>query len=300
MEPTNEGEQFTGALAISTDKDMNSPRSLRIQHYLSVRHALPKTKIHRAILSDNAGQDRRLDMTVSHLSSTQKRNRFFHEQNIRTFLNRQKRKQNKWRREDNVRVASMNLPTYTYSEAKERPRGMETVYHNPRYSSTSDHGKIHVPLSPRVQLPRERTEIVLYRDKTVVTKFPTVVDLDPKTMERYEKYRGKDYLVRGVPAQDERFGKLATSLETLPVQEDLTLKAIQFQTQTTRGGVSRHGKIPANWAPQRSVTEPQIKVMMPSMARHQRSNSSRLSYNSGSTHSKIEFTSETRELSRKQ
>lgn len=292
-------EPVEGKLTTSLDREMNGGgKSLRVQEYLSIRHALPKTKVHGAILRDNASQERRLEMSTRHLLHTKKKNRFVHEQNIRTFLARQKRKQNKWKREDDVRLAGMNLPFLSFKSEEERPDSMSVVYRNPRYSPTKDKDKISVPLSQRMELKRDRTEVVIHREQTIMTKLPTVVELGERTIKRYEKYRGRDNLELWKSKNDLRFENLKNSLEETHINPDVNSSLAR--ALATRGR-KRDPKLKADdlhkeYIAKRHHTEPHFaKVMLPSIdlssSKGKRSNSgSRVS-----AKSKIDFRSETRQ-----
>jgi hypothetical protein len=63
-----------------------------------------------------------------------------------------------------------------------------------------------------VQVIRERTEILSHHDKVYITRLPAVVEVDQHKAQIHDAYCGKALLMQGLPALDERFQRLHTTL----------------------------------------------------------------------------------------
>ncbi len=193
----------------------NEKRSLKEQEFLAIRHALPKTRVNHTILHENPSQDRHLSMKLA--TVWHRRNKVSNSFDLsrRTFIEGQARKQRKWKKEDDMRRASMNFPHVRAQDydIPERPASIAVVYNSPQYPDKDEKDKVRKgPLLPYMTIRREKTEILTHRDRTVMMKLPTVIEVDDRKLKRYNTYCGTNFITPGVPVGDERFAKLAETL----------------------------------------------------------------------------------------
>ncbi|XP_064643512.1 uncharacterized protein LOC135497626 [Lineus longissimus] len=208
---------------VSLHSEGSSGSSLRTQEHLSVKHALPKTRVTHTILHENVSQDRQLGMVLRTLNNRQKKYEGLAYQTKNTFLHRQKRKEEKWKREDTVRLQSMKFPTIRNVKSEDRPGSMLIMYRKPRYPITEsdDINEAKPPdlnefLLPIMEITPEKTEIVTHREKTFITKLPPVVKVDELKLKRFNTYCGTGFLERSLPGTSERFRRLTGSLSDIP------------------------------------------------------------------------------------
>ena len=190
-------------------------RSLKEQEFLSIKHALPKTRLSHTILHENTSQDRHFAMQLATIKNRENMMASRHEMSRRYFVECQARKQRKWKREDEVRAASMNFPYLPASKTDHsRPASMMVVYKSPRYDEAEDDMETAKALRgggsllPHMELRRERTEILDHKNKTYMTRLPTIIQIDPEKYEEYSKYCGTEYTKLGAPVSDDRFNQL--------------------------------------------------------------------------------------------
>ncbi len=190
-------------------------RSLKEQEFLSIKHALPKTRLSHTILHENTSQDRHFAMQLATIKNRENMMNSRHEMSRRYFVECQARKQRKWKREDEVRAASMNFPYLPASKTdRSRPASMMVMYRSPRYDEAEDDMETAKALRgggsllPHMELRRERTEILAHNNKTFMTRLPTIIQIDPEKYEEYSKYCGTEYTKLGAPVSDDRFNQL--------------------------------------------------------------------------------------------
>ena len=92
----------------------------------------------------------------------------------RTFLDRQSRKQRKWKQQDDMRIASMNFPTIRASAVEGRA-SVEVMYSSPKYKDNDSSLFNGKPLLPYMVLRRERTEFIRSHNKISTTRLPDVI-----------------------------------------------------------------------------------------------------------------------------
>lgn len=202
MAPSDESETPGAALN----------RAVRANEYLSVRHALPKTNISNVILYENTSQERHLVRQLSSLTLRRERQKNVLDLQRRAFVQKQTRKQKKWKREDEFSLNNMNLPSLD-KKAEKRPTSMHIMYRNPDYELKSkSKDRTNGKLPPLMEVKREKTEIIFHKDKTFITRVPMSFALNKETFKHHVKYCGQKYLTKGKAAQDDRFQKLNSSL----------------------------------------------------------------------------------------
>ena len=201
--------------AVST----HSTKNIKMKQYLSVKHALPKTRLYHTILHENVSQDRHLDMTLLNISRRRQKESVSCDLSRRAFVAQQDRKIKKWKREDENRLAGMNLPTLAYHDS-DPDESKEVLYHQPDYESRPWSTQAPIkPVLPMLRIRRERTEIVSVQDKAFLLKLPAVAEIDYKKLERHNTYCGKSMLARGVPRKDERFESLNSQLQAAKLKK---------------------------------------------------------------------------------
>lgn len=197
--PIQELDISPDSLVFTQGKDA---KNIKIKQFLCVRDVIPKTNLYQAILLENRSQDRHLQRTLSSLSTRQLKHANSFDLTARTFMAMQERKQKKWKREDEMRLSSMNLPSLQGSE--NLAPSLDVMYHMPEYSTKSkpkrsksrEKEKTKFPKMP-YSIRREQTEIVTYNDKTYMTKLPEIVEVDQNALQHYDLYRGKKFLSAG-------------------------------------------------------------------------------------------------------
>jgi len=185
--------------------------------HLSVKHLLPKTKISHTILHDNTSQDRLLASKKQILDRRANRERLLVDRTKKSFMSTQVRKRGKWKREDDVRINCLNLPSIHIDNTVVRPPSMKVLYSSPDYNSGDPQQQIHVPLKRVMGIRREKTEIISHHEKIAVTKLPSEVRLSTATLRKYDRYRGTKYMSRNLLATDKRFVQCEDLLSRLKV-----------------------------------------------------------------------------------
>ena len=190
-------------------------RSLKEQEYLSIKHALPKTRISHAILHENTSQDRHLNMKLNAISHRQNKLSNTFDQNKRNFIETQLRKHKKWKSQDEMGAATMNF-TNLRSDSSRRP-SMVVVYQSPQYyekkeDAVREAGVIDGKLLPYMDIRRERTEILQHHAVTYTTKLPTVIQIHPKKLLRYNTYCGSSVNDFKNATKDDRFARMVSML----------------------------------------------------------------------------------------
>ncbi|KAK3612414.1 hypothetical protein CHS0354_032014 [Potamilus streckersoni] len=195
-------------------------RNIGIKHYLCLRDILPKTRLSQAILYENVSQRRQLGMKYEAIKTNKSRNLLALDFNRRAFQMLQERKRHKWKKDDELRVANMNLPVISVDSG--RPVSSKVIYHLSEYKLGQEKQEPQVPLLPKMQasLRREQTEIISHREKTFMTKIPEVIEMDPKLLERHNTYCGKSFLDEGHAGKDNRFSKFITMLQPAKISSD--------------------------------------------------------------------------------
>ncbi|KAK7113432.1 uncharacterized protein [Littorina saxatilis] len=217
--------------------DIRPTKNIKMKQHLCVKHALPKTRLTNAILYENVSQGRHLEMKLAGLQHSKHRSSFTMDLNKRAFMAQQDRKHHKWKRDDEVRISAMNLPSLSPvgdklgSNPDGRATGMrsvlnrkpslKTIYHMSGTDGRAESAEPgRKPLLPMMKIRRERTEIVSHHDKVFVTKLPAVVEVDADKLHEHNTYRGKDLMDRGMPSRDERFRRLHTTLSPAILKGD--------------------------------------------------------------------------------
>ena len=196
-------------------------RTIQAADYVSVKHTLPKTRLHRTILLENKSHTRHLDMHLRSLSTRQGRFNTNHEITRRAFLDQQQRKQGKWKQQDEGRANGMNFPSLRSDSV--RRASMDVLYKSPRYPDQKkvekpppgSPGSAQNPLLPDMHVRRERTEVLRHRDQTYITRLPTIVEIDPRKRRKYNNYCVPVGLNTDKPAQDERFANIIQLLSPI-------------------------------------------------------------------------------------
>ena len=217
IQPIQNFEISPESLSFTQGKDARTSQS---KQFLCVRHAIPKTNLYQTILLENRSHDRMLEKSLSNLSIRKLKCSNSLDLTARTFMTMQERKQKKWKREDEMRLSSMNLPTFHIID--DRPASADVMYHMPDYVTREKKPqKKQMPKRPPVRakpkmpynIRREQTEIIAYKGKTLMTRLPEVVEVDQDALKHYDQYRGKRFLYRGVTKKDDRFDKLQRILD---------------------------------------------------------------------------------------
>lgn len=131
----------------------------------------------------------------------------------RTFLDRQSRKQRKWKQQDEMRISSMNFPMVRASAVEGRA-SVEIMYTSPRYKDTDNSQFNGKPLLPYMILRRERTEFIRRHKKISLTKLPDVIQTNMYKLQRYNTYCGDDMqkIHSNEKKLDKRFASLTDAL----------------------------------------------------------------------------------------
>lgn len=236
--------------------DPSAKRNLRTSEYLSVRHVLPKTYLHHAILHENNSQDRHLAMKMQSIRRRQIQLANSFDMSQRTFLEHQNRKHRKWKREDQIRACNMNIPMLRNenelaSKVNEDP---QVLYRSPRYLDAEDTSIVEGQMLPFMSIRREATEVIKRENSIYMTKLPTTVEINDLKLRRYNTYCGTE-LVKGGSKKDDRF------LEFINLLSD--------RKATPEGGVIAAGvknsTAPAGERPKPEKRKP--KVVFPSLAK---------------------------------
>lgn len=196
-------------------------RNIGIKHNLCLRRSLPKTRLSQAILYENVSYARQLSMKMNSLKTDRARNVAVLDSNVRAFMQGQKKKQQKWKRLDEVRLSNMNLPCVNLASENERPKSCKIMYRMNEFKPDGDKPEQPTPVLPKMNLTvhREQTEIITHRDKTFMTRFPELIEIDPTLLERHNRYCGKT-LLEGVSSRDNRFHKFLGALSPAIVDEE--------------------------------------------------------------------------------
>ena len=183
-------------------------RNIGIKHNLCLRRSLPKTRLSQAILYENVSYERQLAMKMNTIKVDRSRNIAVLDSNVRAFKQTQKKKQHKWKRLDEERLQNMNLPVVNLSSESERPKSCKIMYRMNEFKPEGERADVPTPVLPKMNLTvhREQTEIITHRDKTFMTRFPEVIEIDPKLLDRHNNYCGKS-LLEGGSRIDKRFHK---------------------------------------------------------------------------------------------
>ncbi|XP_052784974.1 uncharacterized protein LOC128220567 [Mya arenaria] len=197
-------------------------RNIGIKHFLCLRRTLPKTRLSQAILYENVSYRRQLDMKMTSMRQDRLRNAQVLDSNMRAFRQAQKRKQQKWKRLDEVRLSNMNFPCVHMSNESERPKSCKIMYRMSEFKPEGEKAETPSPILPKMNLTvlREQTEIITHREKTFMTKFPEIIEYDQKLIDRYNNYCGKKFLEDGGSGRDARFHRFIKSLSPAVVSLD--------------------------------------------------------------------------------
>lgn len=209
----NESSKSDDARPIPTEAELSGQKTknIKMKQYLCVKHALPKTRLTHTILHENVSQDRHLEMTLSNIRHTRNKSSNIHDLTRRAFEAQQSRKMKKWKKEDENRIAGMNLPQINHLEMESAPVTV-VIYRMPEHAERTWSGGKRQQQLPMMKVRRERTEIVTYQDKAFLTKLPPVVEIDQRKLEKHNTYCGKVLMAKGMPGQDQRFKELASTL----------------------------------------------------------------------------------------
>ena len=197
-------------------------RNIGIKHFLCLRRTLPKTRLSQAILYENVSYRRQLGMKMDSMRKDRLRNAQVLESNMRAFRQTQKRKQEKWRRVDEIRLSSMNLPCVHLGNESERPQSCKIMYRISEFKPEGEKAETPAPILPKMNLTviREQTEIITHREKTFMTKFPEIIEYDQKLIDQYNNYCGKKLLEDGGSGRDARFNRFINSLSPAKVDPE--------------------------------------------------------------------------------
>lgn len=237
--PIQELDISPDSLVFTQGKDA---KNIKIKQFLCVRDVIPKTNLYQAILLENRSQDRHLQRTLSSLSTRQLKHANSFDLTARTFMAMQERKQKKWKREDEMRLSSMNLPSLQGSD--NLSPSLDVMYHMPEYSTKSkpkrsksrEKDKTKFPKMP-YSIRREQTEIVTYNEKTYMTKLPEMVEVDQNALQHYDVYRGKKFLSAGATKTDDRFKHLTDTLNPAHLKD---LDKYPLENATSKSRLSKY------------------------------------------------------------
>lgn len=204
-----------GSVEFLKNISTSGTKSIKMKQHLAVKHALPKTSLTHIILHDNVSRQRQLAMTLAKINYRRERSLEYMDINRRAFIQQQNKKHSTWKKDDSVRLSNMNLAT-VISQDRKRTGSATCVYRVPDYDVNINKQKVDPhALLPKVQVRRERTEITNHRDKTFITKFPEMVVVDERKLERYNTFCGMDMQKKHAPSKDERFKKIISVLHPL-------------------------------------------------------------------------------------
>ncbi|XP_067947431.1 uncharacterized protein [Watersipora subatra] len=196
---------------------------------------LPSAKMANTILRENLSQSRMLQRHKRLLDKQARKELLLVDRSKKNFLFSQTRKQGKWRREDEVRVNCLNLPTIK-AENLQRPNSMKVLYSSPNYDAVKPNQQIYVPLRKTMGINTKRTEIVNHNTQLAVTHLPPIVNISKAVLSKYDRYRGTSFMTPTLLSTDARFTKCAQLLETLGVTEPNQGAEILTKNDTTRQG----------------------------------------------------------------
>ena len=196
--------------------DQPQKRTIQAASHLSVKHALPKTCVGHTIIHENPCQTRLLNMELERIRHRSKEYSSVYEISRRTFMEKQARKQRKWKQQDDMRVSGMNFPNIRSSGIGGRS-SVEVLYTSPRYTDDDNKTFMGKPLLPYMILRRERTEFIRRNNKIAVTKLPSVIESDSFKLRRYNSYCGEEFsrLQTKDTQSDGRFVALTDALSPL-------------------------------------------------------------------------------------
>ncbi|XP_045215021.1 uncharacterized protein LOC123565076 [Mercenaria mercenaria] len=194
-------------------------RNIGIKHFLCLRRTLPKTRLSQAILYENVSYRRQLSMKMDSMQKDRLRNAQVLESNMRAFRQTQKRKQQKWKRVDEIRLSNMNLPCVHLKSEEERPKSGKIMYRMSEFKPEGEKQESPQPVLPKMNLTvrREQTEIITHREKTFMTRFPEIINIDQALLDRHNNYCGKHLLEDGGSGQDGRFSRFVGALSPAKV-----------------------------------------------------------------------------------
>ena len=216
IQPIQSFEITPETLEFTTGADT---RNISIKHSLCLRRTLPKTRLSQAILYENVSYTRQLSMKMESMKRDRMRNAQVLDSNRRAFQQAQKRKQNKWKKLDEIRLSNMNLPCVNLGSETERPKSCKIMYRMAEFKPEGEKPEPMKPVLPKMNLSvrREQTEIITHREKTFMTKFPEVIEIDPKLLNRHNSYCGKELLEDGGSGRDARFYRFVNALSPAKV-----------------------------------------------------------------------------------
>lgn len=219
IQPIQNFEITPETLEFTTGADT---RNIEIKHFLCLRQTLPKTRLSQTILYENVSYDRQLRMKMKSMQKDRLRNAQVLESNMRAFQHIQKKKQQKWKRLDEVRLSNMNLPCVNLASENDRPKSCRIMYRMSEFKPEGEKTDHLAPVLPKMNLTviREQTEIITHREKTFMTRFPEIIEIDPKLLDRHNNYCGKRLLEEGGSGRDIRFNMFMNSLSPVIVKED--------------------------------------------------------------------------------
>lgn len=197
-------------------------RNIGIKHFLCLRRTLPKTRLSQAILYENVSYRRQLAMKMESMHTDRIRNAQVLESNMRAFRQTQKRKQQKWKRVDEIRLSNMNLPCIHLKSEAERPKSSKIMYRMSEFKPDGERPEGPAPVLPKMNLTvrREQTEIITHREKTFMTRFPEIINIDQALLDRHNGYCGKKLLQAGGSEQDVRFSRFVGALSPAKIDAD--------------------------------------------------------------------------------
>ncbi|XP_059165402.1 uncharacterized protein LOC131947982 [Physella acuta] len=199
--------------------DTSTTRNIDMKQHLSVKHALPKTRLTNTILYENSSHDRHLALQLASIERRKERTMFSLDMSRRTFVKEQEKKRRQWMREDEMRLSGLNLPVLPPAVVERCP-SVQILCHCRFNNAKSGNSPRRQPILPMLKIRKERTDIVLHRNKTFITHLPTFVTVDRQIEAVFDLYRGKTYLDRDFPSHDVRFRRLLEGQEKRKQQKE--------------------------------------------------------------------------------
>lgn len=221
-------------------------RNIGIKHFLCLRRTLPKTRLSQAILYENVSYRRQLAMKMESMRKDRLRNAQVLDSNMRAFRQTQKRKQQKWKRLDEIRLSNMNLPCVHLKSEEERPKSCRIMYRMNEFKPEGERPELPAPVLPKMNLTvrREMTEIITHRDKTFMTRFPEIINIDQGLLDRHNNYCGKHLIENGGSMHDGRFSRFVGSLSPAQVDaEDYPVENLKSYSRLHKYDTSRDDRL---------------------------------------------------------
>ncbi|XP_067927849.1 uncharacterized protein [Watersipora subatra] len=180
----------------------------RYQKMIHYKSPIPKTRLTRALLTDNVCDERKLQVHLSKLLQDKRKESAKLRHKISSFAHLQETKRRGWNKMDEQQLNKLNLPQISSGNQMLESASLTEIYKKPQNTAMES---FTVPLLP-VMVGEDEQKIVEYDKQIFITRLPNIARLTTRQRKRYNGYKGSHLLEGQKAIQDRRFQQLSNSL----------------------------------------------------------------------------------------